>query len=324
MKNTALWMFLLLLPVAWAACGHLDPKTPAAEPTPVTENDYRIFSKEGRPAFFSDIIAAAETTDVLFLGEEHGNRPAHSLQSKILNALHEALSDGKTPRRLVLSMEMFERDVQPVLDEYIADLITERHFMASARPWRNYRTDYHPLIEFAKANNIPVVAANAPGRYVNRVARLGRDALTDLPPEAMAWLPPLPYGDASDAYRAKFMDFWNRVSARGTHPEPTADGETPDGAFENLLSAQSLWDAAMADAIADTLKTHPGSLVVHITGKFHVEQGLGIPEHLTRYRSDARTEVVIMTAAESFPDFDPSLKGYGDFVVVANPETLGT
>lgn len=323
MKTTALWILMCLLPVTWVACSQMGRRAPASDPAPVTENDYRIFDGNGKSAFFSDIVAAAKNADVLFLGEEHGNDPAHSLQVRILKALHERLSTGETPRPLILSMEMFERDVQPVVDEYLADLITERHFMLAARPWRNYRGDYRSLVELAKAEGIPVVAANAPGRYVNRVSRLGRKALGDLPPEALKWLPPLPYGEASDAYRAKFAAFWNHVSQSGDHPEPAAE-ERPNEAFENLLSAQALWDASMADAIRNALKAHPGALVVHITGKFHAEKGLGIPEHLAGYRPDVRKVIVTMTAEERFPAFDEALIGYGDFVVITNPDLSET
>src|SRR3954467_8455063 len=68
-------------------------------------------------------------------------------------------------------MEMFERDVQIVLDEYLSDLITEQHFLASSRPWGNYKTDYRPLVELAKEKHLDVIAANAPRRYVNMVSR---------------------------------------------------------------------------------------------------------------------------------------------------------
>ena len=44
--------------------------------------------------------------DVVFLGEEHDNRVGHRLHHRIIELLHE-----RRPN-LVISMEMFERDVQ--------------------------------------------------------------------------------------------------------------------------------------------------------------------------------------------------------------------
>eukprot|EP00961_Rhodomonas_salina_P057762 776142-Rhodomonas_salina.6 len=52
-------------------------------------------------------------------------------------------------------------------------------------------------VEFARQNSIPVVAANAPRRYVSRVGSAGRGILSLLPPQALQFLPPLPYAAAS-------------------------------------------------------------------------------------------------------------------------------
>ena len=49
--------------------------------------------------------------------------------------------------------------------------------------------------------DIPVLAANAPRRYVNRVSRLGPESLEALSGAAESWLPPLPYPPASPEYR---------------------------------------------------------------------------------------------------------------------------
>ena len=100
---------------------------------------------------------------------------------------------------------MFEREsVRYIVDEYLANLITEQHFLASSRPWGNYKTDYRPLVELAKEKHLDMIAANAPRRYVNMVSRNGRDALNGLSKDAREWLPPLPYPEPSQAYRDKF------------------------------------------------------------------------------------------------------------------------
>ncbi|MGA1525560.1 MAG: ChaN family lipoprotein, partial [Planctomycetota bacterium] len=51
--------------------------------------------------------------DVVFVGEEHDNDVGHLQHYQLLRMLHAERGD------LVLSMEMFERDVQPVLDQYV-------------------------------------------------------------------------------------------------------------------------------------------------------------------------------------------------------------
>ena len=96
---------------------------------------------------------------------------------------------------------MFERDVQPVLDEYLAGLVREGDLLQDARPWANYRDDYRVLVEFAKEVGLPVIAANAPRRYVGAVGRRpGVLEQAGWPLEVATWLPPLPLPTPSAAY----------------------------------------------------------------------------------------------------------------------------
>ena len=217
---------------------------------------------------------------------------------------------------------MFERDVQYVLDEYLAGFITENHLIASGRAWKNYASDYRPLIEFAKEKKMPVVAANAPRRYVNRVSRLGVAALAEIEPEGGRFLPPMPYTEASADYAAKFNRFMQGASV-GTPPSQQPAGSqtqaNPHGGA-HLLEAQTLRDASMAYSIADYLKRQRGALVVQVNGTFHSEERLGVPEQLAHYRPNARIVVVTIISDEGFPNFDVGRLGkLGDFVILTDP-----
>src|SRR5207249_4721318 len=122
----------------------------------------------------------------VFLGEHHDDPVAHHLELALLKraqeqAARQAKPPGTAARPVALAMEMFERDVQDVLDEYLAGYITERHFKDASRPWKSYDKDYRPLVEFARENKLAVLASNAPRRYVNRVSRLGAASLKDVP-----------------------------------------------------------------------------------------------------------------------------------------------
>jgi uncharacterized iron-regulated protein len=253
---------------------------------------------------------------VVFVGESHDDPGAHALQRDLLQAAYAryGASTAAEKRQIVLSLEMFERDVQLVLDEYLAGLIPESQFLACSRPWNNYQHDYRPLVEFAKAHHLPVIAANPPRRYVNLVGREGRDALKKLSQPARALLPPLPYGVASADYESKFR----RVMSRMHSPEG-GDGERQMANLSRLLDAQSLWDAGMAHAIAEALAQVPRALVVHLNGRFHSEEGLGIPEHLAAYRKGTRMLIVTVVADADDPEtFDVARFGkLGDFVVLS-------
>ena len=286
------------------------PQQPVHQQPPTARTlapeQYRVFRPDGSQASLDDVAAAMDAVDVVFVGEEHDDPGAHALELELLARAFRQTA-GKRPA--VLSLEMFERDVQPVVDEYLAGLITEKHFLSSSRPWPRYETDYRPMVEFARAHKVPVVAANAPGRYANRAARLGRASLDELPASAKAWLPPLPYGEPAPAYSAKFKAL---MGGEGAGPAAHAP--------LHLIDGQVLWDATMAYSIAETLKQRPGALVLHVNGGFHSEERLGILTQLARYRPNTRMLVVSIYSGRGFPAFDAAKLGrLGDFVILTDP-----
>lgn len=315
---------MLLIPLAACAAGSSSPRPapspvppPAAEAVGVEEGvDYTVWRGDGTAASMADVLAEAGEVDAVLLGEEHDDVVGHRVQLEIFRRMLVAYGgrgpmagpgpDGAGPdlgdvRPVVLSLEMFERDVQTALDEYLADLVTEDHFLRSARPWDNYERDYRPLVELARETGVEVVAANAPRRYANRASRLGREALDGLSDAAKSWLPPLPYPEASEAYRAE----WDEImGAAAMH----MSGDP--------LDAQMLWDAAMGEAIAAALDRRDDALVVHLAGVFHVQNGTGTPETLAHYRPSARQLLVAVYKAEDPTVFDEENVGAGDFVIL--------
>lgn len=287
-------------------------------PPEITQAHYRIYDSEGKPATFEDIVKTAGTADAVFIGEGHDDPAAHFLEAAIFKGIYHLCMRDAEPdlqRPVVLSLEMFERDVQPVLDEYLAGLISEQHFLTDSRAWGDYMTDYHPLIEFAHENEIPVIAANAPRRYVNRVSRLGPESLADLPPAAKSWLPPLPYPPASPEYQAKFEAFGKKMIAAETEMMSKMRQR-----HSYMADAQALWDTTMAFSISEVLSHEPGTLVLNINGKFHSEQGTGIPEHLRHYCPEVQILTVTILSENCFPNFDDRFRGFGDFVIITDPD----
>lgn len=325
------------------------------------ERDYSqrfsVFTGTGEPASFQDVVRAMAGVEVVLVGEVHTDPVGHWIEARLFGEALSLLDDeGGSGRPLALSLEMFERDVQGIVDEYLDDLITEDQFKASARPWDYYDEDYRPMLEMAKAAGIPVLAANAPRRYVNRVSRLGPEALNELSPWARSTLPPLPYPPPTEAYRGE----WNALMANMVMEQqcPPPEGEVVDpeeppeteveeadevkdveedveeepphgppsgmpshgGSFmENGLQAQTLWDASMAHSITTFLDENPGGLVVHMVGGFHVKNFTGTPEKVQFYRPGTRMLVVHMDTAEDFSTFDPDEHGgRGDFVILTD------
>jgi uncharacterized iron-regulated protein len=310
--------------------------------------DYRVYDRQGRPASLSAIVEAARSADVVLVGEEHDDLVGHGFQGRLLlSLLHEVGAPAAGNRQIVFSMEMFERDVQYVLDEYLAGLISEEHFLKSARPWPEYETRYRPLVELARSARVPVVAANAPRRYVSRVTANGPQALEDLSDVARSFLPPLPYPGPSRLYREQ----WDALMTASMQaavgavpvvagPDSTGQGggavldasETPSvstdgteagpdhGSYAmspHVIQAQALWDAAMGHAVAEALIRHVGALVLHIAGSFHIEKGTGVPERIVDYRPGTHIVSVVMTGVEDITVWsDDEYGDLGDFVVL--------
>ena len=239
---------------------------------------------DGREADLEAVVDAALAADVVFLGERHDDPVAHALQLQILRAVHERAGRADPGRPVALGLEMIEADVQSVVDEYLAGAVEERGFLAASRPWPNY-ADYRPLVEYARAHGLPVVATNAPGRHVRAVARGGVEALDRLPPASLAVYPPRPWAAPSAALADSFAAVLGGMSGHGG---PGLDG---------MLAAQNLRDLTMAWHVAEAARE--GALVVHVNGSFHSAGGLGIPEHLARFAPDARALVVTFEPAES-------------------------
>lgn len=310
------WLFILLLA---SLTTQASARTVSSTPKPSqAETHYRIYDATGKAITMEDVLAALDRVEVVCVGELHDDPTAHLFEAELLKlafAHNAAMKRRATGRPLVLSLEMFERDVQIVLNEYLGGLINERHFLASSRPWNNYEKDYRPLVEFALQHHLAVIAANAPARYVNRASRLGAASLKDLTPAARAWLPPLPYAPASAAYAAKFNQLM-------TGPQMTggAQGQPSPHGNAFLLDAQALRDATMAYAITQHLKRDQRALVLHVNGSFHSEERLGVPEQLRRYRPRTRTLVITMVSDQSYPNFDAARLGrLGDFIILTDP-----
>ncbi len=265
------------------------------------QETYRIFDKNGNSATLQQIIETIGQNDVVFLGEMHDDSVAHALQFEIFKTATEKYSAA---RKVSLSLEMFERDTQIVVNEYLMGLITEKKFLDDSRPWGNYKTDYRPLVELAKEKKLNVIAANAPRRYVNMVSRNGRESLNSLSKEAKSFLPPLPYAEPTKAYSDKFK------ALMGPSPEAQMG-------IDKILASQSLWDAGMAYAISQNIVKK--GLIVHLNGAFHTENRLGTVEHLLRYKPRTNVLVVTMRYEEDFKNFDKTKHAnLGDFVILTD------
>ena len=154
-------------------------------------------------------------------------------------------------------MEMFEADQQILIDEYFKGHISQSSFENEARLWNNYNTDYKPLLEFAREEDLKVVATNIPRRYASSVFRNGLEALDSLSGEAKQWIAPLPI-----EVDVTLPSYANISEAAGGH------------GGDNLIYAQAVKDATMAYFILLNMKLN--DRMFHINGSYHSNQREGI------------------------------------------------
>jgi uncharacterized iron-regulated protein len=281
----------------------------------LSEKNYRIYSvKEGKEVTLRQIADDMENYDVLFFGEEHNDSVTHYLEHHMLELLFENYAG-----RVVLSMEMFDRDVQGIMDEYLFDGIREKSFTKDARAWSNYR-DYKPMVEFAKKNKLDVICANAPTRYTNLAGRLGMDALAKLSPGSLRNFAPLPYDTATGAYYEKLMGLMGHTAtpAKDTSAKPAAPMAAMGGF--NMILSQSLWDATMAYSIAEYLHKFKDVKVMQVNGRFHSDEGYAAVAQLKNYDAHLKPLIVSTGSDESFPNINwEQYKNLGDYIIITDP-----
>lgn len=281
---------------------------PAQGQTPPT-GEYHLY-REGAPSTLEAVTKELANADVVFFGEQHDDRNGHALELALLQSLY-----AQNPH-MVLSLEMFERDVQGVLDEYLHDYITETHFLQSSRPWPNYKDDYRPLIEFCKAHQIPVVAANAPRRYVNIVSRKGQSALGELPKSSRSYLAPLPYNmELPPEYDRQLTEIFGGAHDTADKKPVAPQPGMPDPAL--LKQAQGLWDATMADSIAHAARANRGRQILQINGAMHSDSRFGIAARLHALNPRLRIKIVTVRPDPGYPALPSGLPtGLADVIVV--------
>jgi len=217
--------------------------------------------------------------NVIFFGEDHDSRVAHEGELTLLTEL--AGRDAS----LVLALEMFERDVQDTLNAYLEGTISEGNFLELSRPWPNYQEDYRPLVELAKAREIPVIAANVPRRTAAGVS-MTDDISTDVVGKDSIYLPPKLHLDSVEYYK-RFAVLMKKMP----HSAPMK-GLNVDA----LYKAQVLKDAVMAASLEPFLDHR----ILFCCGRFHSDYHLGIPYQLQKNHPDLKVAVVV--CAESLMD----------------------
>jgi uncharacterized iron-regulated protein len=234
-----------------------------------------------------DIIKTVLDKPIIYISERHTDYEDHKVQLKVIRSLYEK------GRKFAIGMEMFQRPFQKIINDYLSGSISEKEFLKNTQYFKRWQFDYNlyrEIIEYARTNNIPVVALNLWTEIVKKVSAEGLDALTDIEraqiPEDM---------DMSDeVYRERLKDVFKKHRNR----------EIKD--FDNFYQSQILWDETMAHSIDEFLRENPGYQMIVLAGTGHIMYDSGIPKRT--YRLNGKEFVTIIPAAESLDE------NIGDFL----------
>ncbi len=263
---------------------------------------YLLYNKDGKTVKYNKMLNELEEADVILFGESHDNPISHWLELELTKDLYELKKE-----KLVLAAEMFETDNQVILDEYLDSLISQSYFESEARIWPNYKTDYKPLIEFAKVHGIHFVASNIPRRYASLVNKKGFDGLNQLSDEAKAFLPPLPV--AYDAELECYKSLMN-MSGMASHVSP------------NFPKAQAIKDATMAYFILKNWS--PGKQVLHFNGSYHSDNFESIYWYLKRANPDLKIVTITTVSQKEVKELSETNTGVANYTICVDEDMTKT
>ena len=210
---------------------------------------------------FADIFAKMADKRVIYVGEAHTTAEDHLLQLRVIRTLREQ------GHELGIGMEMFNRDSQSALDDFINGKLEEKDFLRKSRYFENWGYDYRlyrDILLYARHNKIPVIGLNLDKEIVSNTFK--NKGIAGLDPEIKAGLPP-DRDLGKPGYRERLQDVYNGHS--GSHFN--------EKHFNNFIQAQSLWDETMAETVAAWLVKNPGKKMVVLAGIGHVVKNTGIP-----------------------------------------------
>ena len=255
---------------------------------------YQIFDKNGKKSSYKKLLKASEKAEVVLFGEYHDNSVVHWLQLEFTKDLAQK-SD------LVLGAEMLEADNQTQINQYLKDEINQKQLDSTARLWKNYKTDYKPLVDFAKEKNFNFIATNIPRRYASLVFKKDLIALDSLSSQEKSWIAPLPI-----EFDINLPGYKNMMEMQGGH------------AGEKMPKAQAIKDATMAHFINKNRKEN--TIFVHYNGTYHSDNYEGINWYLKKL--DAKINIITIATIEQkdISKLDAEHHNKADYILVIDED----
>jgi uncharacterized iron-regulated protein len=259
---------------------------------------YQLFTAKGKKTTYQKLVNAAQQNEVILFGEYHNNSVVHWLQLELTKDLSEK-------QNLVLGAEMLESDNQIQVNQYLKGEIDQKKLDSTARLWNNYKTDYKPLVDFAKEKNYPFIATNIPRRYASLVFKKGLEELEQLNNEEKSWIAPLPID-----FDINLPGYQNMMSMQGGH------------AGDKMPKAQAIKDATMAYFITQNLR--PRTVFVHYNGTYHSDNYEGISWYLKKYKPELKILTIATIEQKDIDKLNKEELNKADFILVIDEDVTKT
>ena len=259
---------------------------------------YQLFDKNGKKVSYKKLLKETGAAQVVLFGEFHNNAISHWLEL-------ELTKDVAENKAVVLGAEMLEADNQKQINQYLNGDINQKKLDSTARLWPNYKTDYKPLVDFAKENKLQFIATNIPRRFASLVSKNGFEALDKLTDEEKNWVAPLPI-----PYDASLPGYVEMLKMMGEHTSP------------NMPKAQAIKDATMAYFIDKNLKD--GSTFIHYNGSYHSDNFEAISWYLKTYHPNIKIVTISSVEQKEVTKLETENHNKANFIIVIDEDVTKT
>ena len=243
------------------------------------------------------IVTQLQTANVVYLGETHDREWDHQQQLAIIQALFKHNS------KLAIGMEMFQRPTQPILDRYLAGNITAAELRQQSefdKRWGFKWEYYAPILEFAKAQHLPLIALNTPTEITRKASKQGLESLTKA---ELQYIPPIAEIDRTN------IEYRGMISA--SYQQHAGIVSIASRSFDRFYTAQLLWDETMAERVAIFAQQNPDRQTIVLAGSSHIIYGYGIPERVQRRLASSKFSQKTVLLSH---DVDPQQPQPADFI----------
>lgn len=264
------------------------------------QQGYVIYNSKGKKVSYAKMVKALAKKHVVLFGEYHDNPISHWLELEVTKSLHQNYT-------LTLGAEMVERDNQDELVSYLQDSITQKGLDTLARLWNNHKTDYKPLVDFAKDSGLQFIATNIPRRYASLVYKKDFIALDTLTDEEKSWIAPLPI--PFDSTLSQYVAILKMMGGHGS---------------SRIVKAQAIKDATMAHFILQNFTASENNRFIHYNGSFHSDFHQGIMWYLQTYNPEITVSTVATVSQADNSKLDKSHRGRADFIICVDEDMTST